>query len=166
MKNLSVLLLGMVLLLSGCATKSGFFSPDVLEQQALSYTKKAQIYNSLEIKATIVATYLNPLLKEYDKKDDSIFLISFFIDEDSSDPKKQGLYNQEYKLTLNGNLPQKIEPLKQNDDLIKLLPIKNMWSHYYLVRFEKPASKELHMILESKRFGSATMDFQAKASSF
>ncbi len=159
MKSLSVLLMGIVLFLSGCTSKTGFFSPDLLEQQALSYTKKAQIYNSLEIKATIVATYLNPLLKEYDKKDSVTFLISFFIDNDSSDPKKQGLYNSEYKLSLNGELPQKIVPLKQNSDIVKLLPIKNMWSHYYLVTFKKPASKEMKMLLESNRYGSATMNF-------
>ncbi len=159
MKNLSLLMAGIILFLSGCVTKSGFFSPDILEQQALSYTKKAQLYNSLEIKAAIVAVKLNPLLKEYDKKESVTFLVSLFIDNDSSDPKKQGLFNKEYRLLLNEEPPQKIVTLKQNDDLVKMLPIKNMWSHYYLVTYKTPASKKMRLKLESKRYGSKTMEF-------
>jgi len=66
MKNLFLIIgMSIYLSLSGCASKSGFLSPDVLAQRALSYTKKAEIYNSLEIKASAVVTYLNPLLQAY-----------------------------------------------------------------------------------------------------
>ena len=163
MKNLFLIVgVSLYLCLAGCASKSGLFSPDILSQRALTYTKKAEIYNSLEIKASAVITYLNPLLKKYEDKYHAYFLVSLFIDNDSSDIKKQGLHNHDIQLTLNSQSPLTIKDLKADDDLIKIAPVKNMWSHYYLVTFEKPLSKEMKMLLKSQRYGSSSLIFEAE----
>ncbi len=163
MKNLFLIIgVSLYLCFSGCASKSGFFTPDLLSQRALTYTKKAEIYNSLEIKASSLITYLNPLLEKYNDKYHVYFLVSLFIDNDSSDRKKQGLHNSDIKLTLNDQEPLTIKDLKSNDDLIKIAPVKNMWSHYYLVTFEKPSSDEMKIVLKSQRYGSSSLVFEVE----
>ena len=150
----------MLLFLStGCMQKTGLFAPDLMEEKALSATRKGEIYNSLEIKASLVATYLNEVLKSYQSDDKAYFLVSIFIDNDYSDPKKQGLFNPDYILTLNGEKPLEIKLLDKDDDLIKIAPVQNMWSHYYLVTFPKSSSRKLMMRFESQRYGASILNF-------
>ncbi|RUM64020.1 MAG: hypothetical protein DSZ05_07930 [Sulfurospirillum sp.] len=161
MKILTILFLAL-LSLGGCASRSGFFAPDVLEEKALAFTQKAEIYNSLEIKASLVATYLNPLLKAYQNDKRAHFLMSVFIDDDYSDPDKQGLFNPDYTITLNGQKPISIKPLDNEDDLLKIAPVKNVWSHYYLVTFPKPATAKMELLLKSQRYGASSLVLEAE----
>ncbi len=161
MKSLFLTVMTLLVLFGGCSRKTGLFAPDVLEEKALSATRRGEIYNSLEIKASLVATYLNDVLKSYRSDKRASFLVSVFIDDDYSDPEKQGLYNPDYALTLNGKKPIEVKLLHKNDDLIKIAPVRNMWSHYYLVTFPKPASKSLSMRFESQRYGASILKFSA-----
>jgi len=161
MKNFTVTMIVIFLFMGGCAQKVGLLTPDVVAKKALAFTKKAEIYNSLEIKASMVVSYLNPILKEYKEKDKTkvYFLISLFIDNDYADREKQGLFNPDYTLFLNGQTPMEVSKLKENNDLIKIAPIQNMWSSYYLVSFEKPQTKDMKMELKSQRFGTSGLTF-------
>jgi hypothetical protein len=156
MKVLIILFISLFLS-GGCASKSGLLAPDLLEEKALSFTQKAQIYNSLEIKASLIATYLNPLLKTYDNDKRAHFLMSVFIDNDYNEPEKQGLFNPDYSITLNGEKPISIKPLDKEDDLMKIAPVQNVWLHYYLVTFPKPASGKMEIVFKSQRFGSSSL---------
>ncbi len=161
MKNLFLIIgISIYLSFSGCSSKSGFLSPDVLSQRALLYTKKAEIYNSLEIKASAVITYLNPLLKKYNDHEHVYLLVSLFIDNDSSDIQKQGLHNPDISLSLDGTKALQIQALQQGDDLIKIAPIKNMWSHYYLVTYKKVSADNFQVTLKSQRYGSSVLTFE------
>ena len=159
MQIATIMILLATLFLSGCAPKSGFLSEDTLYESALSYTKKGEIYNSLEMKASIVATYLNNTVIECKKKDREVFLIAVFIDEDSSDESKQGLLNPSYYITLEGKQPVDIEALPYDDDLIKIAPFRNRWSTYYKVMFEKSKSKTLTMEYGHLNYGKVTLLF-------
>ncbi len=159
MKIATSMILLATLLLSGCAPKSGFLSPDKLYESALSHTQKGEIYNSLEMKASIVATYLNNTVIHCTKKDKEVFLIAIFIDEDSSDESKQGLLNPSYHLTLNGKSPVDIHALPYDDDLIKIAPFRNRWSTYYRVMFEKSKSNTLKMEYTNFNYGKVTLLF-------
>jgi len=151
-----------LLSLGGCASKSGFFAPDVMQHKALAFTQKAQIFNSLEIKASLVATYLNPLLNAYQSDTRVHFLMSVFIDDDFTEPDKQGLFNPDYTITLNGQKPISIKPLDQDDELLKIAPMKNVWSHYYLVTFHKPASDTMQLLFKSRRYGASSLVVEAE----
>ncbi len=161
MKVLTIIFFAL-LSLGGCASKSGFFAPDVLEEKALSFTQKAQIFNSLEMKASLVATYLNPLLKTYKSDKRVHFLMSVFIDNDFEDPDKQGLFNPDYSVTLNGQKPISIKPLEKDDELLKIAPVKNVWSHYYLVTFHKPATDKMELLFKSRRYGASSLVVEAE----
>jgi hypothetical protein len=159
MKIATIMILLATLFLSGCAPKSGFLSEDKLYESALSHTKKGEIYNSLEMKASIVATYLNNTVIHCTKKDKEVFLIAVFIDEDSSDESKQGLLNPSYRLTLNGKPPVDMHALAYDDDLIKIAPFRNRWSTYYKVMFEKSNTDTLKMEYAHLNYGKVTLLF-------
>lgn len=158
--KLQGIMIGMVaLLLSACAPKNGFFSADKLYESALSHSQKGEIYNSLEMKASIVAIYLNNTLKEYKDAKDEVFLVAIYIDEDLSEPSKQGIMNPSYTLTVNDKKPSDIRPLAYDDDLIKIAPFRNHWSAYYVVKFPHVEGEKMTMIYAHKNYGKATLSF-------
>ena len=146
-----------LLFTTACSLKTPFLEPDTFLQKTLTYTKKGEIYNSLEIKDTIFATYLNPLGKNISNDDE--FVVSIFVDDDFDDDKKAGLHNSDISLTLNGYKPIMIKELKKDDTLRKLVPFKNEWSHYYLVKFPKTNSAKKELVLESKLYGATSLNF-------
>jgi phage anti-repressor protein len=160
MKNIVLILLSLMVVFSGCSNKSTLFNKNDRERSVVINSRKGELYNSLEIKATIVSTYLNASIPEYKDKEDENFLISIYIDGDSSQKDKQGIYNKEYSLTLNSKQPSDIKLLKFEDDLIKLTPIRNRWSNYYLVRFNRQSGDDLKMIFKNDAFGEVVLKFQ------
>jgi len=159
MKLHTIMILLATLFLSGCTPKSGFFSKDLRYQSALAHSQKGEIYNSLEMKASIVATYLNSTTVECEREDAEVFLIAIYIDEDTSDKSKQSLMNKSFLLTLGGKKPSSIRSLAYNDDMIKIAPFRNRWSDYYLVKFDKQAAQELEMQYAHKNYGKVTLSF-------
>ncbi len=147
------------LFFSGCATKSGLFSPDIRYQSALAHTQRGELYNSLELKASIVATYLNDTCIACAKGEDEEFLVAVYIDEDSSDESKEGLMNPAFHLTLNGQKPSDIRALDYHDDLIKIAPFRNRWSRYYIVKFPKQQGDKLDMVYAHHYYGKVTLVF-------
>ena len=148
-----------IFILTGCSFKTAFLKPDIVEQKTLAWTQKGEIYNSLEVKASMIATYLNPLDKNY--KDGEYFLINIYIDNDYEDPKKYGLNNKDYILILNGlNYVYKKE-LNKDSKLAKMMPFfDSNWGHLYLVKFPKQNSKVLKLVLVNENYGTAEVKFQ------
>ena len=159
MKLRTIMILSATLFFVGCSPKSGFFSQDVRYESALTHTQKGEIYNSLEMKASLVATYLNSTLVHCDRNSSEVFLVAVYIDEDTSDESKQGLMNQSYRLTLNGKKPSDIRALDYHDDMIQIAPFRNRWSDYYIVKFEKQQSQKLDMEYAHKAYGKITLSF-------
>ena len=146
-----------VFLFVGCSFKKPFLESDTVLQESLVYSRKGEIYNSLEIKASLFATYLNRLDSKY--KDGEYFVVSLFIDDDFEDSNRYGLNNRAYRLTLNGEEYISKKELKNDSELRKLVPFKNQWSHYYLVKFPKQSGvKELE--LSHFSYGSTVLRFR------
>ncbi len=158
--KLLVKLLLITLFLSGCSKMPlRVFEKDRFYEMSLLNTKKAQLINSFETKATIIATYLNPLDDKIDDKEMETFLVGVYIDNDFSGEKK-GLNNPLYRLSLNGeqNLIRK-KKLDENDIHLKLIPIVKKWFDYYLIEFPKTKSKELKITFENEQFGKVQLVF-------
>jgi hypothetical protein len=154
---LKIVLLVTALLGFGCSEKSGFLSKDALYESALVWTKKGDIFNSLELKASIVATYLNPLKDEFDSKESDWFLVSLYVDKDSG--IKSRLDSKYISLTLNGKIAKSVKMLDYDDELIAISPFRNRWSNYFLVEFEKESGKK-ELLFELRPFGKVTLTFQ------
>ncbi len=159
MKISILMIMGLLLFNTGCSQKSSFFSEDALEKSAVINSQKAQLYSSLEIKATIVATYLNASHPEYKHSKEELFLVSIFIDDDSSELENQGIFNKAYSLTLNGVKIKSVKKLDFEDDLIKIAPIRNRWSTYYLVGFETQRDEKLKLTFKNDAYGAEVLEY-------
>ncbi len=145
-------------LLAGCSSKEiQIFAKDKPYIEALRYTKKGDIVLSLENKATIIATYLNPLQK---RKDKEYFFVRVFIDNDFEEPKKSGLFNPDYSLTLNGCKPLRIQKLSFDSELAKKMPFVQRWYKLYLVTFPKTQSDTLRLTFKNRNYPAAVVTFQ------
>ncbi|WP_187648360.1 hypothetical protein [Nitrosophilus labii] len=146
-------------LFNGCGYKNGFafFSKDKPYEKAISYTKKGEIVVSMENKAFIIATYLNPIYKRYE--DGDYFFVRVYISNDFEDDKKNGLLNPKYHLLLNDQEPTMIKELSREDILTKEMPMVKPWYKIYLVKFPKDSGvKKLHF--KSDDYGQTVLIFQ------
>jgi len=89
------------LLLSGCSktTAFDFFSTDTYYEKSISNMQKASLMRDMETKALLHAVYLNnvdPVMYHGDE----YFYVAVHIIEDTYDPKKHGLRNLDYSLTM------------------------------------------------------------------
>jgi len=159
MKIVTMMMVLTLVFLDGCSYREGFFSEDVLHESAMIHSQKGEMYNSLEMKASIVATYLNSTVIECQKNEGEVFLVAIFIDEDSSDESKQGLLNPTFYLTLNGEVPIEFHALAYDDDLIKIAPFRNRWSTYYKVIFKTSSAKKLKMEYGHTNYGKVILSF-------
>jgi hypothetical protein len=157
MKQTIVLISILLITFFGCSEKSGFLNSDTQRESSLMHTKKGEIYNSMEIKATIVATHLNNVVKKYNNSKNEVFLIALFIDEDLQQKDKSGINNPDILLTLNGKKASNVILLKHKDALVSYAPLLNSWSKYYLVEFDK--SDSMKMELRSKKYGKVVLEF-------
>lgn len=150
----------LVALFAGCAHKNEIkiFAEDKPYVEALRYTKKGSIAISLENKAQIIATYLNPLEHKNDKE---YFFVRVYIDNDFEEAKKAGLFHPGYTLTLNGQKPLQIKELSHDSLLAKSMPLVEPWYRLYLVVFPKTHTKKLTLTFSNKAYGSVSLEFEA-----
>ncbi len=160
MKKSYLILPLIIMLYGGCSLKNGLLQKDKLYEKALIHSKEGAIYNSLELKASIIATHLNTFLEECKHCQSERFLVAIYIDNDSSDKKKQGYYNSYYTLTLNGKAPLSVKELSYDDDLIKIAPFRNPWAHYYLIDFARDDKPSLNLRYQSKSYGGTVLHFK------
>ena len=146
-----------LLFFTGCAQKSGFafFNKDKPYEKAISYTKKGEIVVSMENKAFIIATYLNPI-KNY--TDGEYFFVRVYIANDFSDEEKSGLYNPKYHIYLNEKAPIEIKKLSMEDMLSKEMPMVKPWYKLYVVKFPKIEGKK-RLIFKSDDYGQTELIF-------
>ncbi|WP_201338667.1 MULTISPECIES: hypothetical protein [unclassified Nitratiruptor] len=158
MKRLVIIIFS-IAILTGCAVKEeiNIFAKDKPYVEALRYTKKGDIVLSLENKAMIIATYLNPLQKRNDKE---YFFMRVYIDNDFEDPKKSGLFNPDYTLTLNGHKPLTIKEVESDSKLAKTMPFVQKWYRLYLVTFPKSKGKKLQLIFKNRNYPPAVVTFE------
>ncbi len=143
----------------GCSAKElRIFSPDKPYIEALRYTASADIAVSLENKAMIIATYLDPLEKKY--RDGEYFFVRVYINDDFEDQNRSGLYHPGYSLTLNKKKPLWIKGLDFDDPLVKRMPFVQKWYKIYLVKFPKIEKKKLQLIFAHEAYGKVVLNFQ------
>ena len=163
-----LILFSSLFLLSACAIKDDpnikqLFKEDEIYHTSLLNTKKAQLIASLETKALLTATYLNPVFGGNKAcknmcvyvDDGEYFFIGIFI----TDSEKHEFNKKGYDLRLNGQKPNNIEPLEENDPLRYQMPMVNNWSSYYKVKFPKMETKDLNLTFENDRFGKDILTF-------
>ncbi len=130
-----LVILSFLFLLTACVDKHnvGFFDNDKVEQQALKYSAKKEIYLK-DKRYLVVVTYLNPIhYIDIDRKKDN-FLINVFTDPKSVDVGSGA----------------KILNLESSSKISKISPIYSKWSKYYLAIKNINDEKILNIKLDGK----------------
>ena len=114
---------------------------------ALPHTQRTELTDRFESKALLSATYLNathpdePAYREHES-----FFVGLYIHNDFKG-EKAGIHNPLFELTLNGAEYLSATEVDRQDPLLKLMPLVNRWSRYYIVQFPTQAGLRLQMQL-------------------
>ena len=144
--------LAALFLVVGCSKREDaikIFSQDKPYVKALKRTKRGEIDISLEMKASIIATYLG----------DERFFVRVYIDNDFEDENRSGLFHPGYSLTLNSKAPIDIKPIHQDDSIVKRMPFVEPWYHLYIVTFPKVKGSLLKLEFANKEYGATALTF-------
>lgn len=153
--------LSVLLAFSGCAQKGAFdlFKMDEAHERAVEQLRSGTILLSLETKAIISSVYLNKI--DPDKyKDGENFLVALYIEKDSTIIKNRDWETYGYALTLNGKKATAVESLDEKDVRRSLIPVRNSWYRYYIIRFDSAAGDSLALRLENNQTGSVELGYR------
>ncbi len=150
-----------LLMLSGCATKNAFSKFDMTSEQELSASslQTSKIISGNKVEGVLSAIYLNEIYPKSFNQNEYFFIWLYL-------KNKKEMYNPnllddiDLVLKLNSKLPIKIKQLPHANQFSHLVSMKNRWSNYYLVAFEKEEDKTLSLVLESGQSSSAELRYQ------
>lgn len=157
----SILSLIALLTMSGCADKGAFdlFKMDAAHERSVEELRTDSIVLSLETKAIISALYLNPVYPgKY--KDGEYFIAAIYFENDIRSVKKRDINDIGYHLTLNGKEPVEMEELPEKDLRRNLIPVRNTWNRFYLIRYKTFSEGALTLQLENNQTGSVVLNYQ------
>ena len=161
-----MLLLLTFALFAGCSSKEQeslmqSYNKDKNYHMKLQKTEKTQLYEGEATKAMLTATYL--FEQSVDKNDirDEVFIVGIYVE----DEERSSFTDEGYTLTLNEAVPKSINPLKENDPLLKEISFVSEWSQFYVVVFPHTSSKSFKLVFESDIYGKGKLHF-AKVAKF
>ncbi len=137
--------------LAGCG-QSAFigFTGSSSYIDALPHTQRAELTDRFESKALLSATYLNathpdePAYQGYES-----FFVGLYIHDDFRGDQA-GIHNPLFQLSLNDTNATQVEAVDRNDPLLKLMPLVNRWSRYYIVQFPTQSATRLQLKLTDR----------------
>lgn len=143
-----------LILLSGCATKSAFSKLDLSQEQelALENTRTGKLALNEKVGGVFSAIYMNNVTEKVDTN-----LINFFVSVYLKDQ------NKDLNITMNKQTPIEIKELPHKNEFSTLLPIDSKWSKSYMVSFENNETtqkkKRLNLLIESGQFSSGQLSY-------
>jgi len=157
----SLIALTALLSFSGCSQKGAFdlFKMDKAQERAIEELRIGTIVMSFETKAIFSSLYLNKINPET-YNGGEYFIASFYFANDNRLIKQLNIEDYGYHLTLNGKSPTLVEPLSETDLRRRLMPIRNDWNRYYLIRFDPVPESALTLRLENNQTGSVVLNYQ------
>jgi hypothetical protein len=149
-------LLAALLGMTGCTTKSpsDSYKMERASEHAVTSLQTATITRDGTVEAVVSGIYLNGVYpKRY--RDGEYFLIALY------DALEQNILDA---LRLNGTAPELTEELPGEDPLLELMPIRNAWNRYYLLRFPlQSRAEELTLTPGSGRCVKGALSYRKDA---
>ena len=132
-------------------------NPQRVQELSIVNTAKGELENQ-NSKIFILATYLNPIkTSEIDNSKEN-FLVSVYLSKKNDKSKENN--NPFYQVKLNDTVTiDDIEILDKKSKILKLIPIKNRWSEYYLIKFPKQKTKTLKLTFENEQHNKVNLIF-------
>jgi len=119
-------------------------------------TEKIQLHQGDETKALLTATYLAPSDKERHLKNDEVFIVGFYTDEENE-------HLSALQLSLDGVKPKSILPLNEKDPRLKEISFVIPWNRFFLVTFPHMEKEKFDLTFYSGTYGEGVMHFAKRA---
>ena len=148
-----------IFFITGCSKSITIDQLNIQKVQELSMvnTRKGELSNK-NSKIFILATYLNPIKTSALDNSKENFLISIYFSEQNNRSKENN--NPFYNIRLNKTiLMDDIKLVNKNSKLLRLIPIKNRWSEYYIIEFPKQNTKTLKLSFENAQHKKVNLIF-------
>lgn len=145
---------------TGCSRKNAFYEFKMSKAQELSIAsiQSSKILSKEgEINGLFSAIYLNEVYPET-YNEDEYFFVFFFTKEARELYDQSNPIDGDLKLTLNLQLPDKIEKLPSDNKFSHLIDTKNSWNGYYLVTFKKADS--ISLVLQNDTLSSSALKYK------
>ena len=149
MKTFTIILT-ILALFSGCASKNAFEQFEMSEKQELSENalQRSKIKFGEKVNGIVSTIYLNSVSpKEY--SDGEYFYVYAYLKNK----------NYEFRFLLNDKEPISVKELPSTNEFTELTSIDNEWSKYYLVKFPKQDDK-LSFVFENGPYSSDILKFE------
>lgn len=147
-------ILASLLGISGCVPKTAFdsFTMSSVTERAVVNLQTVTVGNSEGVEAIVSAIYLNAVYPQR-YRGGEYFLIAYY---------DRGDENLLERLRLNETVrPTSVEEISESDAMCALVPIRNDWNRYYIVRFPKQGvTAALNVTFETGRCVTGTLGFQ------
>jgi len=143
--------LGLVVLLSSCASRNAFSSLDVSQEEelAIENTRSGKITFGNHIQGIYSLVYLNNVYPQMDK-DTHQFYISLYLKDGKED---------EASITLDEKSLIQVLKLEEENKFTSLLAMKNSWTSNYLVSFKDESFKNINLVIDSGQFSSGPLKY-------
>jgi len=144
------IILTFLALFSGCASKNAFERFEMSEKQELSEDAlvRSKIKYKEDVNGIISTIYLN-FVSPQEYIDGEYFYVYMYLKNK----------NYESRFLLNDKEPIEIKELPPVNKFSTLTQIKNEWSKYYLVKFDKQEDK-LNFVFENGPYSSDILKFE------
>jgi hypothetical protein len=137
---------GFVLFFVGCGDKSGV-NINAQTQQAIVSTKKVRVEAQDRTALLLTATYMNNI-KKYSKEERDIIILSSYYSPSTDDMPN---------VTLNGKTVEILQ-IDSDNDILKDLPSRNIWSRYYKIETDKDKKDTLLLTVEIRPFPQVLLE--------
>lgn len=149
--RLFVSLMGVWLLISGCATHNAFeaFEIDAKSERAITGLRTATLFEGRRVVAVLSSVYLNYVEPEQFPHEET-FLIATYTEMPSI------ISN----MRLNGYAPIHVDELASDDALLAYLPIQNDWNRYFLMVYPEQRVETLTLKPDSDQNATGAISYQ------
>jgi len=155
------IIINILFIMSGCATKNAFSKFDMNREQELSASnlQSSKIISGEKVEGVCSAVYLNDVYPASFNQNE-YFLVSIYLKNKQKMYDPNSLDDINLVLKLNTKLPLKLKQLPHANQFSHLISIQNNWTNYYLVAFEEEEGENLSLVLENGQSSSAELKYQ------
>jgi hypothetical protein len=147
----------LLLLFSGCSKKNAFFAfkmDRTKELSAASLQSSKIVSKEGEVRGVLSSIYLNEVYPE-SFNGYEYFIVFLYLKETKELYNPNTTSQSDLKLTMNSQLPIKVEKLPKENQFSHLIDRRNDWNDCYIVAFEQAES--MNLSIEDNQSSSAVI---------
>ncbi len=125
-----------------------------LNERVFENSLDDRVKRGTKVEAEFKGVYMSDISKEFSGYE--VFLISLYFFDD----KIEGLQDVDFRLTLNGVQPIKIDEISRDSSIVPQIKLLNPWFKNYVVYFKKLDSTDMRLEFQYNRSQNLVMNMK------